>query len=189
MATATIRQTLTTAITAQVANPAIIQPIPVPAANANLNAPAPAKSIFVPFRKKNGAYDADSLITITSLLNQWNVYTSDHTLGECGIFSGYDENNAPANIGANVFLAMFNNDYQYAIDFLSSIVADIQIAAFNGGSHCQNPAGNAANPNIIGIVNGLITQITNIHAPPPASAASSSFGRWARSNFTSRCIY
>lgn len=158
---ATIRQTLTAAITAQVNNPQVIQPIPVP--NINLGGAAPANSIFVPFRKKNGLYDADSLITITSLLNQWNVYTSDHTPGECGIFSGYDTADAPINIAPYIFLATFNNDYQYAIDFLSSIVADIQIAALNGGSNCQNPAGVALNSNIVGIITLFINAITNIH--------------------------
>jgi hypothetical protein len=155
---ATIRPSLTAAITTQVNAPAIIQPIQPPAAA--LAAPATANSIFVPFRKKGGLYDADSLITITSLLNQWNTYTSDHTPGECAIFSGYDAANAPANIAANVFLAMFNNNYQYVINFLSSIVADIQRAALDPlGSNCHNPLGVAANTNIIGIVNGLIIQI------------------------------
>jgi hypothetical protein len=164
---ATIRQTLTAAITAQVNNPQVIQPIPVP--NINLGGAAPANSIFVPFRKKNGAYDRDSLITITSLLNQWNIYTSDHTPNECGIFSGYGAGNAPINIAPYIFLATFNNDYQYAINFLSSIVADIQIAAFNGGSNCQNPAGVAFNTNILGIINLFINAITMIHATQPAA--------------------
>jgi hypothetical protein len=170
MATATIRQTLTTAITAQVANPAIIQPIQPPAAD--LLAPASANSIFVPFRKKNGAYDQDSLITITSLLNQWNVYTSDHTPGECGIFSGYDDDDAPVNIGAHVFLAMFNNDYQYAINFLSSIAADIQTAAANTGSNCQNQAGGGPNvETIINIFNQKVVRINNNLNNPALNAA------------------
>jgi len=161
---ATIRQSLTTAInaqvTAQLVNPAIIQPIQPPAANVNLVATAPANSIFVPFRKKNGAYDVDSLITITSLLNQWNIFTSDHTPGECGIFSGYDTVDAPEHIGANVFLAMFNNDYQYTLDFLSSIAADIQIAAANGVSNCQNQAGG---PNVETMINRLNQEVVRIN--------------------------
>jgi hypothetical protein len=155
---ATIRQTLTTAITAQVINPAIIQPIPVPLAN--LAAAAPANSIFVPFRKKNGLYDQDSLITITSLLNQWNIYTSDHTPNECGIFSGYGAADAPINIGANIFLAMFNNDYQYALNFLSSIAADINQLGLTNASSCQNAVGG---PNVETIITGLIQEVNRIN--------------------------
>lgn len=158
---ATIRPTLTAAINLQVNNPAIIQPIPVPPAN--LAAAAPASSIFVPLRKKNGVYDADSLITITSLLNQWNIYTSDHTPGECGIFSGYNNADARANIGAHVFLAMFNNDYQYALDFLSSIDADITAQTAMGQSSCTNGAGAAATPNVAQLITFLINEITRIN--------------------------
>lgn len=159
---ATIRQTLTTAITAQVINPALIQPIPIPVAP--LAAAAPANSIFVPFRKKNGLYDQDSLITITSLLNQWNIYTSDHTPNECGIFSGYGAaTNAPINIGANIFLAMFNNDYQYALNFLSSIDSDITAQTAMGQSSCTNGAGAAATPNVAQLITFLINEITRIN--------------------------
>jgi len=158
---ATIRQTLTTAITAQVINPAIIQPIPAPLAI--LAAAAPANSIFVPFRKKLGLYDQDSLITITSLLNQWNIYTSDHTLNECGIFSGYDNANAPTNIAPHIFLAMFNNQYQYALDFLSSINSDITAQTAMGNSSCTNAAGAPATPNVAQLITFLINEIMRIN--------------------------
>ena len=158
---ATIRPSLTAAITTQVANPAIIQPIQPPAAP--LAANAAANSIFVPFRKKGGQYDADSLITITSLLNQWNIYTSDHTPGECGIFSGYENNNNVALIGPHVFLAMFNNNFQYALDFLSSILADIAAALMAGASQCHNPAAVAGGTNVVGIINALNNEIIRIN--------------------------
>jgi len=161
MATATIRQTLTTAITAQVNNPQIIAAIPVPPGN--LAAAAPANSIFVPFRKKNGAYDQDSLITITSLLNQWNTYTSDHTPNECGIFSGYDDVNALTNIGAHIFLAMFNNNYQYAIDFLSSIDADITAQTATGNSSCTNQQGAQLTPNVAQVITQFIGEVNRIN--------------------------
>lgn len=153
---ATIRPSLTAAITTQVANPAIIQPIQPPAAP--LAANAAANSIFVPFRKKGGQYDADSLITITSLLNQWNIYTSDHTPGECGIFSGYENNNTVALIAPHVFLAMFNNNYQYALNFLSSIAADINQLGPNA-SFCKNAVG----PNVETIIRILIQEVTRIN--------------------------
>jgi hypothetical protein len=163
---ATIRQSLTAAITAQVANPAIIQPIQPPAAN--LAAAAVANSIFVPFRKKGGQYDADSLITITSLLNQWNIYTSDHTPGECGIFSGYDNANAPKNIGGHVFLAMFNNDYQYALNFLSSIASDINRLGLTNSSSCQNAGGGQ---NVETIIDRLIQEVNRINGIQAAPIA------------------
>ena len=169
---ATVRPSLAAAINLQVNAPATIVPIPAPAAV--LPAAAAANSIFVPFRKKNGLYDVDSLITITSLLNQWNIYTSDHTPGECGIFSGYDNADTPTSIAPHIFLAMFNNDYQYAFDFLSSILADIQTAVMAGGSQCHNPAGVAAHTNVVGIIAGLnneITRINGIQAAPIALAA------------------
>ena len=162
---AIVRPSLTAAITTQVNAPAIIAPIPPPAGP--LAAPAAANSIFVPFRKKGGVYDQDSLITITSLLNQWNIYTSDHTPGECGIFSGYAPNgpnaNAPTSIAPHIFLAMFNNDYQYALNFLSSIEADITAQTNFGASNCTNAAGLAATPNVAQLITSLIADITNIH--------------------------
>jgi hypothetical protein len=162
---ATIRPSLTAAITAQVNNPQIIAAIPVPPGN--LAAVAPANSIFVPFRKKNGLYDQDSLITITSLLNQWNTYTSDHTPGECGIFSGYDNVNAPKNIHGHVFLAMFNNDYQYALNFLSSIAADINQLGLTNASSCQNAGG----PNVETIIDRLIQEVNRINGNQAAPIA------------------
>ena len=164
---ATIRPSLTAAINAQVNAPAIIQPILVPVVP--LAAPAAANSIFVPFRKKNGAYDADSLITITSLLNQWNIFTSDHTPGECGIFSGYDNANAPTNIGGHVFLAMFNNDYQYALNFLRSIAADINQSGNTNASSCQNAGGGG--PNVETIIAGLIQEVNRINGNQAAPIA------------------
>lgn len=158
---ATIRPSLTAAITTQVNAPAIIQPIQPPAAP--LAAPATANSIFVPFRKKGGLYDADSLITITSLLNQWNIYTSDHTPGECGIFSGYDNANVPTIIGGHVLLAMFNNDYQYALNFLSSIDADITAQTALGASNCTNQQGVQATPNIAQVIFQLIQEVNRIN--------------------------
>lgn len=158
---AIVRPSLTAAITTQVNAPVIIAPIPTPAGP--LAAPAAANSIFVPFRKKGGLYDADSLITITSLLNQWNIYTSDHSPGECGIFSGYDNANAPTSIAPHIFLAMFNNDYQYALNFLSSIDADITAQTAMGASNCTNPAGAAATPNVAQLITFLINEITRIN--------------------------
>ena len=57
----------------------------IPPAVGNIGATGPTKSIHVPFIKNgNDVYTADSCITITTLLNQWNVYTKDHTPASAG---------------------------------------------------------------------------------------------------------
>ena len=53
-----------------------IAAVAVPAAANNLAVDANS-SIFVPLKQKGGAYDADSLITISSLINQWYHWTGD----------------------------------------------------------------------------------------------------------------
>lgn len=97
----------------------------VPRAANNLAVDANS-SIFVPLKQKGGAYDADSLITISSLINQWYHWTGDTVAPanytDFGALSGIIQPGGGAavlsNPAANAILAMFAGNHQNACEFL-----------------------------------------------------------------------
>ena len=108
-----------------------IAPVVVPGAAANLAQDANS-SIFVPLKQKGGAYDADSLITISSLINQWYHWTGDTAAPanytDFGALSGIIQPGGgnPAvlsNPAANAILAMFAGSHQNACEFLEAAAA------------------------------------------------------------------
>jgi hypothetical protein len=105
-----------------------IAAVAVPGAANNLAATADS-SIFVPLKQKGGRYDADSLITISSLINQWFHWTGDTAIPQnytnfgalSGIFQpGAGGQAALSNPAANVILAMHNGIHQNACEFLEA---------------------------------------------------------------------
>lgn len=105
-----------------------IAAVAVPGAANNLAADANS-SIFVPLKQKGGVYDPDSLITISSLINQWYHWTGDTVApanyADFGALSGIIQPGGanPAvlsNPAANVILAMFNGNHQNACEFLEA---------------------------------------------------------------------
>lgn len=95
-------------------------------------------SIFVPLKQKVGGYDNDSLITISSIINQWCHYTGDFVAPagytEFGMLSGLSQQAAGAvavrsNPAASFILAMFNNDHQDACEFLEVVITAAGIPA------------------------------------------------------------
>ena len=111
-------------------------PIGAVAVRGDANNPAPNanSSIFVPLKQKVGAYDADSLITISSLINQWYHWTGDTAVPanytDFGALSGIIQPGGGAgggaavlsNPAANVILAMFAGIHQNACEFLEAAV-------------------------------------------------------------------
>ena len=85
-------------------------------------------SIFVPLKQKGGAYDADSLITISSLINQWYHWTGDTAVPQnytdFGALSGIIQpGGGPpvlSNPAANAILVMFAGIHQAACEFLEA---------------------------------------------------------------------
>ena len=86
-------------------------------------------SIFVPLKQKGGAYDADSLITISSLINQWYHWTGDTAVPQnytdFGALSGIIQPGGGgaaglSNPAANAILAMFAGIHQDACEFLEA---------------------------------------------------------------------
>jgi hypothetical protein len=118
----TLNLDLQTAINLNYNNKTEIAPI-APAAG-NIAAAGPTNSIHVPFIKDTaGNYTQDSCITITTLLNQWNAYTKDHTPGSAGILTGYDDTAAnTVDRNAHLFAVIFGGAQQ-AFDSLTAIVA------------------------------------------------------------------
>jgi hypothetical protein len=106
------------------------------AAAGNFRATADS-SIFVPLKQKGGGgYDEDSLITISSLINQWYHWTGDTAVPanytNFGALSGIIQPGGanPAglsNPAANVILKMFNGNHQGACEFLEAAVATAQV--------------------------------------------------------------
>jgi hypothetical protein len=105
-----------------------IAAVAVPGAANNLAADANS-SIFVPLKQKGGVYDPDSLITISSLINQWYHWTGDTVApanyADFGALSGIIQPGAggPAalsNPAANAILAMHNGNHQNACEFLEA---------------------------------------------------------------------
>ena len=89
-------------------------------------------SIFVPLKQKGGAYDADSLITISSLINQWYHWTGDTAAPanytDFGALSGIIQPGGGvaavlSNPAANAILAMFAGRHQDACEFLEAAAA------------------------------------------------------------------
>jgi len=110
--------------------------VPIAAA-VNLRVTADS-SIFVPLKQKHGAYDADSLITISSLINQWFHWTGDTAAPanytNFGALSGIIQpggGNAAvlSNPAANVILRMFNGSHQDACEFLQAAVVTANVPA------------------------------------------------------------
>ena len=108
---------------------AAIAPGAPPAPNANADS-----SIFVPLKQKLAGYDNDSLITISSIINQWCHYTGDFVAPagytEFGMLSGLSQPGgaAPAvlsNPAASFILAMFNNNHQDACEFLEVVITAV----------------------------------------------------------------
>ena len=99
----------------------------VPALANNLAVDANS-SIFVPLKQKGGAYDADSLITISSLINQWYHWTGDTAVPQnytdFGALSGIIQpGGGPpvlSNPAANAILVMFAGIHQAACEFLEA---------------------------------------------------------------------
>ena len=99
----------------------------VPRAANNLAVDANS-SIFVPLKQKGGAYDADSLITISSLINQWYHWTGDTAVPQnytdFGALSGIIQpGGGPpvlSNPAANAILAMFAGIHLDACEFLEA---------------------------------------------------------------------
>jgi hypothetical protein len=105
-----------------------IAAVAVPGAANNLAADANS-SIFVPLKQKGGGYDADSLITISSLINQWFHWTGDTAVPanytNFGALSGIIQPGAGgqaalSNPAANAILAMHNGNHQNACEFLEA---------------------------------------------------------------------
>jgi hypothetical protein len=123
---------LQTALNENYNNRAVMAPIQGPAAVANIPANRATSSIHVPFNTSNGGnYTEDSRITITTLLNQWDVYTKDHTGGATagGILSGYNANgNGGLNMNAHLFAVIFGGA-QAAYNALDDIRTASQAAA------------------------------------------------------------
>jgi hypothetical protein len=114
----TLKAELKTALDLNYNNPAEIQAI---AAVGGASVGGPTKSIHVPFIKTGANYTEDSCITITTLLNQWDAYTNDHTVGAAGILSGYDTaGTGPLNMVPLLFSAIFGG-VQPAYDALDLI--------------------------------------------------------------------
>ena len=110
-----------------------------------LVAPIASRSIHVPLYKDNAnAYTQDSCITITTLLNQWDVYTRDHTAGVGGILSGFNfQGAALENIAPYLFISIFGG-IDEALHFFNAVDADIagvggaaQSAALAGAGYFQ----------------------------------------------------
>jgi hypothetical protein len=115
---------------------AVVAPI-AQAANVANNADS---SIFVPLKQKGGGYDADSLITISSLINQWYHWTGDTAAPanytNFGALSGIIQPGAGgqaalSNPAANAILAMHNGNHQNACEFLeaAAVSPNVQQAA------------------------------------------------------------
>ena len=116
-----------------------IAAVAVPGAANNLAADANS-SIFVPLKQKGGAYDADSLITISSLINQWYHWTGDTAVPAnytnfgalSGIFQpGAGGQAALLNRAGTAILSLFGNNHQQACDFLEAAAAGQNGAAVN----------------------------------------------------------
>lgn len=97
-------------------------------------------SIFVPLKQKGGAYDADSLITISSLINQWYHWTGDTAVPAnytnfgalSGIFQpGAGGQAALLDRAGTTILSLFGNNHQQACDFLEAAAAGQNGAAVN----------------------------------------------------------
>jgi hypothetical protein len=97
-------------------------------------------SIFVPLKQKGGVYDVDSLITISSLINQWFHWTGDTAVPanytDFGALSGIIQSGGVippvlSNPAANAILAMFNGNHQNACEFLeaAAVSPNVQAAA------------------------------------------------------------
>lgn len=178
--TTTLNVGLKTALDLNYNNRAVIQPI---AQIANASAAGPTKSIHVPFIKTGANYTADSCITITTLLNQWDAFTNDHTQNAAGILSGYTNDGAgPLNMVPLLFSVIFGG-VQTAYDALSLIRQQAQTQAiipqgvldlFNVQEVFRNPinqvtAGYAANPTPVPDFDlgwsGILNRIAE-YAPP-----------------------
>jgi hypothetical protein len=126
-ATATLNDALKTALNTNMNNRTELAPINNAAGAVVLG---PTRSIHVPLWQ-NGAnqYTRDSCITITTLLNQWNVYTRDHTVGAGGILSGYNAaGGALKNISPYLFITIFGG-IDRALNVFTGLDADIGLAA------------------------------------------------------------
>jgi len=122
-ATATLNAALKTALNANINNATVIGNI-ANAAIALPLGPSASRSIHVPLYKDTlNAYTLDSCITITTLLNQWNVYTRDHTAGAGGILSGFNfPGTALDDIVPYLFTTIFGVDN--AIQYISAAIVD-----------------------------------------------------------------
>ena len=107
-----------------------------------------ARSIHVPSYTTAAGYTEDSRITITTLLNQWDVYTKDHNTpvgapvaATAGILTGLnvDGTAAAADAGLNAYLfAFIFGGRQQALDALTAIVADSTAAGAAGAARTFN---------------------------------------------------
>lgn len=120
-----------------------IAPVVVPGAANNLAATA-YSSIFVPLKQKGGGgYDDDSLITISSLINQWYHWTGDTAAPanytDFGALSGVFQPGGGgaavlSNPAANVILAMHGGDHQHACEFLEAAAVSPNVPQAAQGS-------------------------------------------------------
>ena len=129
-------------------------------------APIASRSIHVPLYKDGaGACTQDSCITITTLLNQWDVYTRDHTAGVGGILSGFNfQGAALENIAPYLFISIFGG-IDEALHFFNAVDADI---AGVGGAQSAALAGAGYFQPMI----ATLTAIRGARLPAPAAYAA-----------------
>jgi hypothetical protein len=124
MAAATLNNILKDVLDAQFNNRVVMAAVPDTGTlmpNRNDNA---AKSIHVPsYTDAANAFTEDSRITITTLLNQWDVYTKDHQAGaNAGILTGLTNDGNAADTGLNAYLfAFIFGGRQEALNALTAI--------------------------------------------------------------------
>lgn len=163
-APATLNADLKTALNANMNNATVIGNI-ANAAIALPLVPTASRSIHVPLYTDNaGLYTLDSCITITTLLNQWNVYTRDHTAGVGGVLSGFNYAGAALeNISPYLFISIFGG-IDEALNFFTAVDADI--GGVGAGAQSAALAGAA------GYFQPMIATLTAIRAAQvPAQAA------------------
>jgi hypothetical protein len=128
-ATATLNVALKTALNANIAAATAIVDIDTTAAIPM--AAGPTRSIHVPlYRDIALAHTIDTCITITTLLNQWNVYTKDYIAGSGGVLSGYDNAGARKNLSAHLFICIFgtvNDAWQFCTAVVAAAPANAQL--------------------------------------------------------------
>ena len=137
----------------------------IPIANAGPAIAAGAsRSLHVPlFQTAAPAYTNDSCITITTLLNQWDVYTRDHTPGpgSGGILSGFDFAGAALkDMAPYLFTTIFGVDN--AIQYITAAITD------SGAGGALTAPLNAYFVALLPILQAIRT---NSIAPPPVALA------------------